>query len=305
MFDVSLKNVLRLGYAGRTFKSGYRFQNYWDTPMATAFFCGETGAGLFILSMLLNFMPGIILGLLITGVGKTFFHLTHMGVPSKSWRAILRPDRSWISRGLWGIIFFVGFGSLHVLGQIFGVVPDQLAKPVYLLAIAGAMMVVVYQGFAMSHSTAISFWNTGLMPVSSMLYGFLAGSSLMMALNALGFDVADAGQFAMVITGQKILMVAVLMTVLSLLHNAKHGAKGAHQSYLLLTKDFLSKPFLIGVMGIGIVIPLAILLFAPVNFISTMTVTGTMLVGFYLYRILVFKAGVLDPILSPADIFKR
>ena len=305
MANMSLKNVLRPGFAGRTFKSGYRFQRYWDTPMATAFFCGETGAGLFIVSMLLNFMPGIILGLLITGVGKTFFHLTHMGVPSKSWRAILRPDRSWISRGLWGIIFFVGFGGVHVFGQLFGMVPEVFAMPVYWLAMAGAMMVVVYQGFAMSHSTAIALWSSGLMPVSSMLYGLLAGTSLVMALNAFGFAVADENQLAMVGTAQIGLVVAVLLTIFSLLHGAKNGSKGAQQSYELLTKDFLSRAFIFGVIGIGTILPFLILMFAPVNFATTIAAAGSIMVGFCLFRVLIFKAGVMDPILSPADIFGR
>lgn len=305
MINVSLKNVLRPGFVGRTFKSGYRFQRYWDTPMATAFFFGETGAGLFIVSMLLNFLPGIILGLLITGVGKTFFHLSHMGVPAKSWRAMLRPDRSWISRGLWGIIFFVGFGSLHVLGQISGLVPEILLQPAYLLGMAGAMVVVVYQGFAMSHSSAIALWSTGLMPVSSMLYGLLAGTSLVMALNALGFAVVDESQLAMVSTVQTIFLVAVLLTLLSLLHGAKHGSKGAQQSYEILTKDFLSRPFLYGVIGVGIVLPFLILMFVPANFIMTLIAVGGIMAGFYLYRVLILKAGVLDPILSPADIFGR
>ncbi len=302
MLNLSLKNILRPGFVGGTFKSGYRFQRYWDTPMATAFFCGETGAGLFIVSMLLDFLPGIILGLLITGLGKTFFHLTHMGVPSKSWRAMLRPDRSWISRGLWGIIFFVGFGTIHVLGQISGLLPEAFIKPAYLLAMAGAVVVITYQGFAMSHSTAISLWNTGLMPVSSMLYGLLAGTSLVLAMNGLGFSVAN---IAMVGVAQAILVVAVLLVLVSLLHGAKNGSKGAQQSYELLTRDFLAKPFLWGVVGVGTIIPLLILTLAPVNVITTLIVAAGALTGFCLFRLVIFKAGVFDPTLSPADIFRR
>jgi len=71
--------------------------------MASAFFFGELGAGLFFVSLLLESAQGMLAGLLITGLLKTYFHLSHMGVPKKSWRAILRPDRSWISRGLIGM----------------------------------------------------------------------------------------------------------------------------------------------------------------------------------------------------------
>ncbi len=305
MAHISLKNILRPGFVGRSFKSGYRFQRHWDTPMATAFFCGETGAGLFILSMLLDFMPGILLGLVITGVGKTFFHLTHMGAPHKSWRAILRPDRSWVSRGLWGIIFFVGFGVIHVMAKLFGVLPAAFEMPVFLLALAGAMVVIVYQGFAMSHSTAISLWSSGLMPIASLLYGLLAGASLVMMFAASGFTVADEGRLAMVATAEPVLIVAVATVLLSLLHGAKHGSKGAQQSYEILTRDFLAQPFLLGVLGVGVILPLLILLLAPAGFITTAVASGAILFGFYLFRVVIFKAGVLDPILNPANGFFR
>jgi len=32
-------------FSGDSFVLGYRFQNYWDFHMATAFFFGELGAG--------------------------------------------------------------------------------------------------------------------------------------------------------------------------------------------------------------------------------------------------------------------
>ncbi|KAA3628643.1 MAG: nitrite reductase, partial [Proteobacteria bacterium] len=85
---------------GDSFKVGYRFQRYWDTPMANAFFFGELGAGFFFVSLLVGFVPGMAVGILLTCVLKTYFHISHMGVPPKAWRAIIRPDRSWISRGI-------------------------------------------------------------------------------------------------------------------------------------------------------------------------------------------------------------
>ncbi len=78
-------------FSGDSFVLGYRFQSYWDFHMATAFFFGELGAGLFLVSLYFGFVPGMVLGLLCTGVGKPYYHMSHMGVPMKSWRAIMRP----------------------------------------------------------------------------------------------------------------------------------------------------------------------------------------------------------------------
>ena len=65
--------------------------------MAVAFFAAEVGTGLFLVSYYFDLMLGMILGVALAGTLKPYFHLAHMGVPGKSIRALLRPDRSWIS----------------------------------------------------------------------------------------------------------------------------------------------------------------------------------------------------------------
>jgi hypothetical protein len=163
---------------------GYRFQRYWDDAMARAFFCGELGAGLFLVGALYGSLICMIVGVGITAILKTYFHLSHMGVPARSWRAMLRPDRSWISRGAISIVLFTGAAVLHILLNGFGLAETlgavayqrncSLVKIVPLLA----LFVMMYHGFAISDSTSISFWNTGLMPISSLAYSALGGMVL-------------------------------------------------------------------------------------------------------------------------------
>ena len=159
---------------------GYRFQRYWDVSMANAFFCGELGAGLFLAGLLYGSTISMIAGVCITGLLKTYFHLSHMGVPGRSWRALLRPDRSWISRGFISIVCFTGAAILHILlndTALLGTLGldgnsaiQGFAWIVQLAAILSALFVMTYHGFAIADSPSISFWNTGLMPVSSLCY---------------------------------------------------------------------------------------------------------------------------------------
>ncbi|MCU7849946.1 MAG: polysulfide reductase NrfD [Candidatus Thiodiazotropha sp. (ex Lucinoma kastoroae)] len=283
---------------GDSFKLGYRFQNFWDVPMATAFFFGELGAGTFLISMYFDFIAGMILGLISTGVGKPFFHLTHMGVPAKSWRAVLRPDRSWISRGLISIMVFVPFGMLVVLDQAFGWSGGAfLGKLVMFVTVAAALVVMTYQGFAMSHSSSISLWNTGLMPVSSMAYALLSGTAVTLLLaNVLG-GLADADLVML----QKIflgLLVVTLAILLSLLHAAYHGTRGGQQSVTLLIKESFSLPFHGLVFGAGIVLPLIALWFGGTTSVAVVVAAIGVLIGFFSYRVLIFKAGVYEPQIS-------
>jgi formate-dependent nitrite reductase membrane component NrfD len=280
--------VSDLPIVGDSFKLGYRLQRYWDTPMASAFFFGELGAGLFFVSLLLESNRGMLAGLLITGLLKTYFHLSHMGVPQKSWRAILRPDRSWISRGLIGIVCFMGFGGLHLL-EVWGLIPG-FGGLLKLLAGAAALVVMTYQGFAMSHSTAISLWNSGLIPVSSLAYSATAGVMVLLA--------AAPESARLMVPAALILHLCVAVILLSLLHAARHGSPGARKSVELLTRTLYAKWFFGLVCGAGVLLPILLLWFAGSVALATMIAAAGTLAGYYTFRLLIFKAGVFEPIMS-------
>jgi formate-dependent nitrite reductase membrane component NrfD len=292
-----------LPIVGDTFAVGYRFQRYWDTPMANAFFFGELGAGFFLVSLLFGWAPGMFAGLLITAVLKTWFHLSHMGVPTKSWRAIIRPDRSWISRGLLGIICLVGFGGAHALVTGLGLAESWNLAPVLvrglqLLAAAAALVVMTYQGFAMSHSTAIALWNTGLMPVSSLVYAAAGGVMLTLASGWNGFVAAAPDSRRLLLNAALVLLVVIAVVLLSLLHAAHHGSPGGRKSVELLTRSFYAKWFYAVVWVAGLLVPAGLLLAAGNSHLAVLVATAGVLAGYYAFRVLIFKAGVFEPIMN-------
>ena len=288
---------------GDDFRVGYRFQRYWDTPMANAFFCGELGAGVFLMSAFANYELGMLVGLLITSVLKTFFHLSHMGVPMKSWRAILRPDRSWISRGLMGIVFYAVFGFAYIGLTMFGLaetmgIPAGVVSLTKGLAVLSALVVATYQGFAMSHSTAISLWNTGAMPISSLVYALTGGALVTLALGWNGFLADNLPLRGALVTISLILLVAVVITLLSLLHAAHHGSPGGRKSVELLTKTFYAQWFYGVTCGVGIVLPVLLLAAAGDSYAAVLISAAGVLAGYYSFRVLIFKAGLFEPIMS-------
>lgn len=278
--------------SGDSFKLGYRFQSYWDVPMAAAFFFGEFGAGLFLVSFYFGYLPGMILGLLSTGVGKPYFHISHMGVPGKSWRAIMRPDRSWISRGLISIVFFIPFGALVVLDAIFGWSGGgMLTKLVQLIAVLAALVVMSYQGFAMSHSSAIAIWNSGLIPMMSVVYALTSGAAVTLALS----QMFGAVNTQLLGHGVVALVVVNLLVLLSFLHAAYHGTAGARQSADLLTREQFRGAFFGLVFGAGIVLPLLLLWLGGVNIFTSLLAAVGVVAGFFAFRVLIFKAAVYEP----------
>lgn len=288
---------------GDTFQVGYRFQRYWGTPMANAFFFGELGAGLFTVSMLFDFVLGMTIGLVITGTLKPYFHLAHMGVPLRSWRALLRPDRSWTSRGLIGIAIFIGAGAVHTLNVAFDLettlgLGSTLGVLVQLVAVAAALVVMTYQGFAMAHSTAISLWDTNLMPVSSLLYALIGGVASTLVLGWNGWLAESPEDLRRLVTAALVLMVLIIIVLSGLLRGGYQRSAGGRLSVEMLLQTKYAKWFISLVGGIGLVVPAVLLLLTPANFSAVLLAAAAVLVGYYAYRLLIMRAGVFEPIMD-------
>jgi len=288
---------------GDSFNVGYRFQRYWDTPMANAFFFGELGAGVFLVAAFLGHQAGMLAGLLLTCILKSYFHLSHMGVPARSWRAIMRPDRSWISRGLLGIVFYGGFGftylALTSLGWADSLgIPDGLVALTKWLAVAAALVVATYQGFAMSHSTAIALWSSAVMPLSSLVYALTGGVFVNLVMGWSGALAGDPGTRQFLGVAALVLCGVLAIIHLSLLHAAHHGSPGGRKSVELLTKTYYA-PWYYGVtLALGLALPAGLLAVASGSLMAVAIAAAGMLAGYYSFRLLIFKAGVFEPIMS-------
>lgn len=284
------------GTVGDDFRLGYRYQTHWDVPMASAFFCGEVGAGLFLVSLLAGSTAGMTLGLAVTGVGKSFFHLTHMGVPSRSWRAILRPDRSWTSRGLIAIIVLCGCGGLYIVDRaVGGVLVPEARSGLAALAAAAALVVSSYQGLAMAHSSAIALWSTAAVPLAGLAYGLASGAALLLVLPGGAHDGTLGGVPLAAIAIA--LLAAVAVTLFTHLYTVYRGSPAGRLSVTLLVKTRFAPAFHGVVVGAGLVLPLIILGLDGGAIARAIAATGV-LAGFYAFRVLIFKAGVYAPVMT-------
>ncbi len=175
----------------------------------------------------------------------------------------------------------------------------MLGKLVQFVAVAASLLVMTYQGFAMSHSSAIALWNTGLMPVASLVYSLTSGAAVTLALN-LFFNGIDPLLLSNVLI---VLVTATLLVLLSLLHATYHGTVGARQSLELLIRGRFAKPFLLLVFGAGVVLPILALWFFSASTISGLLAAVGVVAGFFAFRLLIFKAGVFEPQISFAARF--
>jgi formate-dependent nitrite reductase membrane component NrfD len=178
--------------APHRFAFGYHRQTFWNWLIGTAFFFGGVGSGLFLVSLLTGHVAGMLGGVLIVVVGKNSAHLAFLGRPERFLRAAMRPDRSWIARGIWATGVFAVTGVLSVLLRAHSPLielPQWAANLNFALAAASALFIASYDGFLMRSSAGVAFWRTLLLPLLLFMYATLGGITMSLTIRELQGEV--------------------------------------------------------------------------------------------------------------------
>ncbi len=285
------------------FLIGVKPQREWGWLVISYLFLGGAGAGLYLVSVYLGHVWAGGLGLLVLVMGALLL-LLDLGRPERFWRAFFHPRTSWISRGCFFITLLVVFGLLQLLSEA-GFLPwgggSVFGASLRVLGVAAAVLVMIYTGFVLSPSPAIPFWNSAFFPMIFFVYSLLAGIDLLiLASPILAGPSLDLMFLERV---QSYLVVVCLLLVLSHFSVMSSSAVAARESIQLLTRGKWAGLFLGGVIGGGLVVPL--LLAWPAlwraEFQTVFALTAVMallrLFGDYLFRFLVIRAGLYDPLL--------
>ena len=280
----------------KEFVAGFRQQKEWAGLIASAFFFGKVGSGLFILSAFLNNRLGMLVGLLIVLCGKGGAHLLFLGRPLRFWRGMSKPGTAWVSRGIWamGLMVISGFAGLALPHQ------SPLYLPVTVFAVVCAFVVAVYDGFLLTSSPAIPIWNTALMPVMCMFYSFLGGTTMVLFMAHLGYLKLTAQFLAVLPTLEIGLLAANLLIVLLFLVGSINTGSAGRESFDMLVKGPYAVPFFTLAVGVGLVFTLAMSLYAGshagVGTVALITVAD--LIGHFFIFFLLLKVGVFKPVLG-------
>ena len=262
-----------------------------------AFFFGF-GAGLYLVSLYFNSLWGMFIGWLIIIFGFGGFHFVYLGKPLRAWRAVLKPQTSWISRGFIFAILFIGTAGIQMALTRWAPGTAELVFKVF----AGifAFLVCIYTGFVMNYVRALPFWNNALLPVwvfiSELLGGFSIAVVIGLTLDA-GIDIPAAEW------GVRIFLVVGAIVLAIYLWSATYAMSGGKEGVMALLGGpaSFSLPFWLGVILLGIVIPLVIAGYSyAVPEVSTaLLLTGTVceFVGGLATRYSMLRGGVYAPLI--------
>jgi len=283
-----------------------RPQREWGWLVISYLFLGGAGAGLFLVSLYLEHLWAGVLGLLVLLVG-TVLLLLDLGRPERFWRAFFRPQTSWISRGCFFITLLFVLGVIELALQWPGLeLPAWLSEgtlrtSLRVAAGGAAVLVMIYTGFVLAPSPAIPFWNSAFFPIIFFAYSLLAGIDILILTSPM--LPGPSLDLMFLERNQNYLVILCLLLVLSHVSVMSSSAVAARESIRLLTRGRWASLFLGGVIGAGLIVPL--LLALPVVweaqvqtvFALTFILALLRLFGDYLFRFLVMRVGLYDPLL--------
>ncbi len=301
-----MKAAVAYGLDNDNFVMGYRSQTEWRWLITTAFFLGGLGGGTFMVSLFTGFTVAAIVGWCLAVVGKGAAHFLYLGNPLRFWRAIMRPQSSWISRGILGMVGLAVFGFIYILIHG-GVLPGTgtAAETVFaVLAGISAAVVMVYDGFVIATPPSIPLWHSALMPVMVAAYSLLGGSTLTLLLaeaGARGSENVATGNLHNLEIGLIVFNFLVLVVLLSVSWNASGTARESVS--LILSRYGLL--FFGGVVVVGLVV--TGILAASFNELSVGAIIAIAiceLIGDFLVWFVLLNVGVYQPI-NPRARFAR
>jgi len=218
-----------------------------------AFYAGGLGGGLYLVSLYFNSLWGMFTSWLIILVLKGGFHLAYLGKPLRFWRIVLKPQTSWVARGLIFVVLFIGLAAIQLCFSYW--LPGTAGEVAFkVLAGIMAFAVATYTGFALNYVKAISFWNSALLPVLFIACGILSGFGLITLIGLCGGNVDITTAEA----GSRWLLIINALLIAIYLWSATYMGSAGKQSVREQMQGSIAPIFWVGVVMLGIIIPIAI-----------------------------------------------
>jgi len=262
-----------------------------------AFYAGGLAGGLYLVSLYFNSLWGMFISFLIMAFIKGGAHLLFLGKPWRFWRIIAHPQTSWLARGFIFVVLFVGSCGIQMMLTYWQ--PGSVWEILFKISTGiFAFGVTAYTGIILKNVKGVPFWNSFLLPVLFVLCGILGGFGLAVAISLAGGDVnLNAAEW-----GSRIFLVANALVIIVYLFQAEHREDVGKQSVMDQLRGQSAPIFWIGIVALGIIIPLAIAVTSLVagEITSSLLIFGVVceIIGGLALRYCVLRSGAYKPLVA-------
>lgn len=282
------------------------FQREWTTKgqcghrsllLELALFAGMVGPGLYAVSALCRFQPGLLAAFLIVLFGYALPHVAFLGRMERSWRSILRPGTSWISRGSIFAGAFLALGALSVVLD-----PNSGAYDAILIAATiAAILLAIYPGFLFAVLRAIPFWRSGILIPLFLAQALGGGLALLLLLGLLDSALwARRGPILAVNLAALAATGALIAAHIYFRHTA--AAPAARIAVQRLLRGTYRTLFLGGVVLCGLAVPLLLIPLALLDVAAYLLVPVAalcQLAGILFFKYCLLNVGAYSPLYNP------
>ncbi|MFC2171727.1 NrfD/PsrC family molybdoenzyme membrane anchor subunit [Acidobacteriota bacterium] len=294
-------------------------QTVWGWMIAAYLFLAGVGAGAYATGVAINlYKPewttaakcGIGLGFPLLAIG-TLFLIADLGVKFRALRAFMNPGTSWIARGTIIISMFMILSFVHFIGWIwpfsFFAAASTGMKVLGIINLVFALLTMVYTGVLLGANRSIAFWCTAMLPLLFLISACSTG--LMATILLYAFISPSTGQFShdtlALLGGIDIMLIVVECLALTFYIQATHQTFASRQSAKVVLKGRLAAHFWLGVVVIGLFIPLlteAIALLAGLGetagaaIVIALIIAVPGLIGGLFLRYVVLAGGIRSPL---------
>lgn len=271
------------------------------------------GTGLYLVSIIMNNWWGAAIGWAIIVLIKLPLHFLYLGKPLRFWR-VLPPfsgawRTSWIARGFLFTALYAGFGLLQLItSYILSFQAESAAAAMgtllgidILLKVLGgftSILTAIYCGFMMSFCKSVPFWNTGLLPIVILNAGIADGLALLIGVG-LYFGGTDI-HFLEAIT--RILLLVNILLIATYLMNSTYSSDTAKLSAKELLAGKNAVLFWLGVIILGIVVPLVISLlgYTSIGVSHTLLIIAIIshTIGAFALKYCILNVGIYKPLMA-------
>ncbi|MCP4673091.1 MAG: DMSO reductase, partial [Desulfobacula sp.] len=256
-----------------------------------AFFFSEIGAGLYFVSLFYEYKAGLVLGWLITLLLGGLIHVLYLGKPTRAWRMIMKPNTSELARGMWIIGAFAALGFLQIVTSGgFNIVFNTIMGILCLL--------IISHGFAtMNVIKALPAWSSTMVLPLSVISGVWVGQQILQLMA--GFSSAEGFASGMEVWAE-VFFFAYFLCLVLYVWGTWHTSDIGKESIKNLINDELKKISLIGVVGLGVVLPLVFTLImwgGETNGFLVFLRLACVFAGDLAMRFVIMKSAVYKPLI--------
>ena len=284
----------------------------WGWKVAAYLFLAGVGAGAYVFGVATDITnpdwtvvskTGVMLGAPLVFIG-TLFLIWDLERPKRLLKVIKNIKTSWISRGTIILSVFMVLGAINIAFWIwpFSWLEDarSIRLTLELTNMVFAILTMVYTGVLLGASRPIPFWSTPILPLL-FLVSALSTGIMAIILSIFAYTPANPpSEQILWLSKNDIILIFLEAAIIIFYLQASHATLASRASVTIITKGRLALHFWLGVIALGLLLPLALesilLVYPEVDQASLIAASAFGLIGGLMLRVVVIFGGVKAPL---------